>query len=159
MWLQEPGCFCPAMIEKGFQWLIKTTDLDVPRVTCQQYCAKYDCPGRGEGGSCEASRKGAVCTTAFGEPSGVLRPCSGSGLGKGAKELYTLLYASHVSGTCHWPQSKATVMSLSCSSASWSYLKTSSGVSSFHEGLDVTSHYCISPSPFHVSSGDSRLGS
>ncbi len=54
------------MIEKGFQWLVKTTSLGAPRVSCQQYCATYDCPGRRVGGSC-ASKEDNVCANAFGE--------------------------------------------------------------------------------------------
>lgn len=62
--LQDPGCYCPGMLQAGFNWLIKNTDLNAKRRTCKDYCAKHACPGRAGRRNCNAS-KASVCTTAF----------------------------------------------------------------------------------------------
>lgn len=141
MWLQEPGCYCPAMIEKGFQWLIKTTDLDASRVTCQQYCAKYSCPGRAEGGSCEAPRKGAVCTTAFGEPSHV--PRSQHRIAR-APSLVPLAPVYSTRQSLQLERIWRLILPL----ASWSYLKPLCDSPSFHEGFNAVSYSLQCPIAF-----------
>lgn len=62
--VQDPGCFCPGVVAAGFEWLIKTTNLDEPRVSCQQYCTMFDCPGRKGRDNCNAGES-SVCEMAF----------------------------------------------------------------------------------------------
>lgn len=59
----DPGCYCPGVTQAGYQFLIKHTDLEAPRMTCQQYCAENECPGRKGRENCNAG-KASVCAAA-----------------------------------------------------------------------------------------------
>ena len=60
---QDPGCYCPGMLEAGYKWLIKRTANDAPSITCEHYCSNNDCPGREGRDNCNAGEAN-VCAAA-----------------------------------------------------------------------------------------------